>query len=34
MRAQNVLGSLEVDALGIVDKLGGPFTPVGFYYKT
>ena len=31
---QNVLGSLELDVLGIVDKLGGPFTPVGFYYRT
>jgi sarcosine oxidase subunit alpha len=34
VRAQNVVGSLEQDVLGIVDKLGGPFTPVGFYYKT
>ena len=32
--AQNVVGSLEFDVLGVVDKLGGPFTPVGFYYKT
>jgi sarcosine oxidase subunit alpha len=34
VRAQNVVGSLEHDVLGVVDKLGGPFTPVGFYYKT
>ncbi len=32
--AQNVLGSLEFDLLASVDKLGGPFTPVGFYYRT
>ena len=32
--AQNVLGSLEHDLLSVVDKLGGPFTPVGFYYRT
>jgi sarcosine oxidase subunit alpha len=34
VRAQNVLGSLERDWLSVVDKLGGPFTPVGFYYRT
>ncbi|MDQ2984816.1 MAG: 2Fe-2S iron-sulfur cluster-binding protein [Actinomycetota bacterium] len=34
VRAQNVFGSLEHDRLAIVDKLGGPFTPVGFYYRT
>jgi sarcosine oxidase subunit alpha len=34
VRAQNVVGSLEFDVLRVVDKLGGPFTPVGFYYKT
>ncbi|MBA3366504.1 MAG: (2Fe-2S)-binding protein [Actinobacteria bacterium] len=34
VRAQNVLGSLERDLLGVVDKFGGPFTPVGFYYRT
>jgi len=34
VRAQNVLGSLERDLLGLVDKIGGPFTPVGFYYRT
>jgi sarcosine oxidase subunit alpha len=31
---QNVWGSLEHDALSVTDKLGGPFTPVGFYYRT
>ena len=31
---QNVLGSLERDLLSAVDKFGGPFTPVGFYYRT
>ncbi|MBA3787467.1 MAG: (2Fe-2S)-binding protein [Actinobacteria bacterium] len=34
VRAQNVLGSLDRDALAVIDKLGGPFTPVGFYYRT
>jgi sarcosine oxidase subunit alpha len=34
VRAQNVVGSLERDLLSIVDKVGGPFTPVGFYYRT
>jgi sarcosine oxidase subunit alpha len=34
LRAQNVVGSLDRDLLGVVDKLGGPFTPVGFYYRT
>ena len=34
VRAQNVLGSLDRDLLAVVDKLGGPFTPVGFYYRT
>ena len=32
--AQNVLGSLERDLLAAVDHFGGPFTPVGFYYRT
>jgi sarcosine oxidase subunit alpha len=31
---QNVLGSLERDLLSITDKIGRPFTPVGFYYRT
>ena len=34
VRAQNVLGSVDFDVLGIIDKVGGPFTPVGFYYRT
>jgi sarcosine oxidase subunit alpha len=34
VRAQNVFGSLERDALAAVDRFGGPFTPVGFYYRT
>jgi sarcosine oxidase subunit alpha len=34
VRPQNVWGSLERDALSVTDKLGGPFTPVGFYYRT
>jgi sarcosine oxidase subunit alpha len=34
VRAQNVLGSLDFDLLASVDKFGGPFTPVGFYYRT
>jgi sarcosine oxidase, subunit alpha len=32
--AQNVRGSLERDLLSVTDKIGGPFTPVGFYYRT
>jgi sarcosine oxidase, subunit alpha len=31
---QNVLGSLEHDLMAVTDKIGGPFTPVGFYYRT
>jgi sarcosine oxidase subunit alpha len=31
---QNVVGSLEHDLLAVTDKIGGPFTPVGFYYRT
>jgi sarcosine oxidase subunit alpha len=34
VQAQNVLGSLERDLLAAVDHFGGPFTPVGFYYRT
>ncbi|MCI0633032.1 MAG: 2Fe-2S iron-sulfur cluster-binding protein, partial [Actinobacteria bacterium] len=34
VRPQNVIGSLEHDLMGLTDKLGGPFTPPGFYYKT
>jgi sarcosine oxidase, subunit alpha len=32
--AQNVRGSLDHDLLAVTDKIGGPFTPVGFYYRT
>jgi len=32
--SQNVLGSLKHDLLSVTDKIGGPFTPVGFYYRT
>jgi sarcosine oxidase subunit alpha len=31
---QNVRWSVDLDFLSIVDKIGGPFTPVGFYYRT
>jgi sarcosine oxidase subunit alpha len=31
---QNVWGSLEHDLLAVTDTMGGPFTPVGFYYRT
>jgi sarcosine oxidase subunit alpha len=31
---QNVLGSLDWDLMAATDKLAGPFTPVGFYYRT
>jgi sarcosine oxidase subunit alpha len=34
VRGQNVLGSLDRDWLSVVDRFGGPFTPVGFYYRT
>jgi sarcosine oxidase subunit alpha len=34
VRSQNVVGSLRHDLLSITDKIGGPFTPVGFYYRT
>ncbi|HEU5404620.1 MAG TPA: 2Fe-2S iron-sulfur cluster-binding protein [Gaiellaceae bacterium] len=34
VRDQNVRGSADRDLLGVVDKIGGPFTPVGFYYRT
>ncbi len=34
VRGQNVLGSLDRDFLSVVDRFGGPFTPVGFYYRT
>jgi sarcosine oxidase subunit alpha len=31
---QNYVGSLQHDLMQVTDKLGGPFTPPGFYYKT
>jgi sarcosine oxidase, subunit alpha len=34
VEAQNVLGSLDRDLMAVTDKVGGPFTPVGFYYRT
>ena len=34
VKPQNVMGSLTRDLLQITDKVGGPFTPVGFYYRT
>ena len=34
VQPQNVVGSLDRDLLSIVDKVGRPFTPVGFYYRT
>jgi sarcosine oxidase subunit alpha len=34
VEAQNVVGSLERDLMSVTDKVGGPFTPVGFYYRT
>jgi len=34
VRGQNVLGSVDRDLLSVVDRFGGPFTPVGFYYRT
>jgi sarcosine oxidase, subunit alpha len=34
VRHQNAWPSLRFDAMRATDLLGGPFTPVGFYYKT
>jgi sarcosine oxidase subunit alpha len=34
VRGQNVWGSVDRDWLSAVDRFGGPFTPVGFYYRT
>jgi sarcosine oxidase subunit alpha len=33
-KAQNVRGGLDFDLMSITDKIGGPFTPAGFYYRT
>jgi len=34
VKGQNFVGSLDRDLMQVTDKLGGPFTPPGFYYKT
>ena len=34
VKGQNYVGSLERDLMQVTDKLAGPFTPPGFYYKT
>ena len=34
VKGQNYVGSLQHDLMQVTDKLGGPFTPPGFYYKT
>ena len=34
VEGQNVRWSLDFDFMSLTDKLGGPFTPVGFYYRT
>jgi sarcosine oxidase subunit alpha len=34
VRSQNAFPALDWDLLSLVDKVGGPFTPVGFYYRT
>ena len=34
VQGQNFVGSLTHDLMQVTDKLGGPFTPPGFYYKT
>jgi sarcosine oxidase, subunit alpha len=34
VRHLNAWPSLEFDVLRVMDRPGGPFTPVGFYYKT
>ena len=31
---QNFVGSVDRDLMSVTDKVGGPFTPVGFYYRT
>ena len=33
VRSQAISGSLERDPLRVVDRVGGPLTPVGFYYR-
>lgn len=34
VRSQVLAGSLERDPMRAVDRVGGPLTPVGFYYRT
>ncbi len=34
VKGQNYVGSLDRDLMQVTDKIGGPFTPPGFYYKT
>ena len=34
VEGQNVRWSLDFDFMSITDKVGTPFTPVGFYYRT
>jgi sarcosine oxidase, subunit alpha len=34
VEGQNVRWSLDFDLMSATDKIGGPFTPVGFYYRT
>jgi sarcosine oxidase, subunit alpha len=34
VEGQNVRWSLDFDFMSMTDKVGGPFTPVGFYYRT
>ncbi len=34
VEGQNVRWSLDFDVMSVTDKLGAPFTPVGFYYRT
>ncbi len=34
VEGQNVRWALDFDLMSLTDKIGGPFTPVGFYYRT
>ena len=34
VEGQNVRWSLDFDLMSMTDKVGAPFTPVGFYYRT
>jgi sarcosine oxidase subunit alpha len=33
VRTQTVAGSVDRDPLRLIDRIGGPLTPVGFYYR-